>query len=583
MHLLQLLREGKIQEFNDRRGSRVTLDFFAADLAGRDLSGVDFSGANLEKADLSGCNLTGAILAKATLIGADLTGAVLDRCVAVRVRLREAYLGEAQANGAEFGSADFSEADLTGFRADGARFTSARFKGTTFTKAVLRRCDFSEARFSDADLRGADLTESVFSQAELARADLSGATATGAVFRAGRLGGAIFNGAALAGAQFAEADLSAADFTGADVKGADFRGADLFDAKLDPGALGEAPATAPAAGGLEEQKVDVDLRFEDPQVVWSGGVGCVVWENADSEEVFALRVAVFSASPRPVSVHSVALRVATESVLARGLVPIEAGFAAAFFIDRPGGVELVIHPITLAGVVGEPKSVRLGYVPVVKPVFVPDEGGFIVYGIGRHGALSAHRWDGTQLAELMRAPAGTYRGFCGRRDPVLLGKGGTLATVRRDGIGRLLSAPASYPGRLSAAAYQGDGEPLAVAWTARSERGFRFQVLGTDVDRAEATRIDAAAEIASLDLAAVGDQWLAVWVREPGSGRTPPTPMGAWLPGGRAFPLLEGEEVSDVRIVVGQGPPRAVMVTADEELRVVEIGAADAQVVARLG
>ena len=70
--LLELLTAGQIDEFNARRGQRVTLDFFAADLAGLALAGIDLSGANLEKADLSGADLTGAVLAKANLSGADL-------------------------------------------------------------------------------------------------------------------------------------------------------------------------------------------------------------------------------------------------------------------------------------------------------------------------------------------------------------------------------------------------------------------------------------------------------------------------------------------------------------------------------
>jgi hypothetical protein len=215
-------------------------------------------------------------------------------------------------------------------------------------------------------------------------------------------------------------------------------------------------------------------------------------------------------------------------------------------------------------------------------VLVPDGEGFLIYGIGRQGALSVHRFDGTVLHELMRAPAGTYRGFCGRLDPILLGKGGTVAAVRKDGIGRLMSAPTGYPGRLTSAAYRAEGEQIALAWAGKGEKGLRFQALGVDT---EATRLDIKSDIGAMDLRSVGDRWLLVYTREATDDTDITHPMAVWMPGGKPFPLLDGPDridIEDVRLVPGD-KPRVAMLTLGEDLVVVEVGAESATVVARFG
>lgn len=584
MTLLELLTAGRVDEFNARRGQRVTLDFFAADLAGLSLAGVDLSGANLEKADLSGSDLTGAVLAKANLSGADLTGATLDDCIAVKARFREAYLGDAKASGAELSGADFSEADLSGFSAPNGRFGGARFKDAVLANAVLTGGDFREARFANADLRGADLSGASLASAELARANATGARFVKADLAGGRLGGAVLKHAHLAGANLTGADLSAADLTGADLTGANLDRADLFDVVADPDTLraarlpaGVADTPTLAVGGDE----GIELHFEDPAVAASGDATAVLWDNADDEDVFTLRCLV-ARSPRPVTGGSHALAIPVDQVLARGLLPAADGFWCVLFLDRPAGVEMMVLAVGTSGAFGPPKSVRLGYTPVVKPVLVPEEDGFLIYGIGRQGALSVHRWDGTTLHELMRAPAGTYRGFCGRLDPVLLGKGGTVAAVRRDGIGKLLSAPTSYPGRLTAAAWRADTEQIALAWVGKAEKGIRFQVLGVD---AEPARVDVASDIGAVDLRAVDDRWLLVYTREAPTENDVTLPMAVWLPGGKPFALLSGDDavdIEDVRILPGS-EARVAMVTLGEDLVVVDVGEGTAKVRARFG
>jgi uncharacterized protein YjbI with pentapeptide repeats len=581
--LFELLTTGKIEEFNAKRGARVTLDFFAADLSGLSLVGADLSGANMEKADLSGADLTGAVLAKANLCGADLTGATLDKVVAIKARLREAYIGDARATGAEFSGADFCEADLTGFQCDQSRFAGARFKDAVLTRAVLTGCDFTEARFANADLRDADLTGAILVNAELLRANGSGARLVRADLTGARLAGAVLKGAHLAGANLTGADLSGVDLTGADLTGANLEKADLFDVVAEPEVLKVAkmpPSVEPTPASAASQ-ADVELHFEDPSVAVSVGGVAVFWENADGEDTFTLR-AIVSGSPKPFKGASQALAIPIEQVLSRAVIPTPTGFDCAVFLDRPAGVELSVLSLDAKGNFGPPRAVRLGYTPVVKPVIVPDGEGFLIYGIGRQGALSVHRFDGTVLHELMRAPAGTYRGFCGRLDPILLGKGGTVAAVRKDGIGKLMTAPPGYPGRLTSAAYRADGEQIALAWAGKGEKGLRFQALGVD---SEPIRLDIKSDIGSIDLRAIGDRWLLVYTREAVGDDDMTLPMGVWLPGGKPFPLLDGLDridIEDVRLIPGD-KPQVAMITLGEDLVVVDVLAEGGAVIARFG
>jgi hypothetical protein len=316
-------------------------------------------------------------------------------------------------------------------------------------------------------------------------------------------------------------------------------------------------------------------------VAVSGKSVAALWDNADADDVFTLRCIV-AGNARPVHSGSHALAMPVDQVLARGLLPAADGFTCVLFLDRPAGVEMMVVAVDASGGFGPPRSVRLGYTPVVKPVLVPEDDGFLLYGIGRQGALSVHRFDGTTLHELMRAPANTYRGFCGRLDPVILGKGGTVAAVRRDGIGKLLSAPTSYPGRLTSAAWRTDTEQIALAWVAKNEKGIRFQVLGQDTEPA---RVDLPSEIGALDLRAFGDRWLLVYTREAQTDREVTTPMAVWLPGGKPFPVLAGDDlidVEDVKILPGPRPQLA-MVTLGEDLLVSEIGDGAATIRARFG
>jgi uncharacterized protein YjbI with pentapeptide repeats len=575
--LLELLTAGRIDEFNARRGQRVTLDFFAADFAGLDLRGANLTGANLEKADLTGADLTDAVLARADLTGADLTGACLERCVAIKARLREAYLGDARAASVEMSGADLAGADLSGLKAEGGRFAGARLKGAVLTNAVLTGADLTEARLGDADLRGADLTNAKLGEADLERVNASGARLTGADLKSARMAGAVLRSAVLVGADLTGADLSAADLSGADLTGTLLEGADLFDTVADPGVLPSDERAAVVAAPDDA----VELHFENPSVATSGAATAVLWENADADDAFVLRYVVTKGGA-PVRSGSRAFDVPADEVLAHAVLPTAAGFQCALVLDRGAGVELMVVPLGVDGALGTPRTVRLGYTPSVKPIFVPDGDAVLVHGIGKEGVLATHRFDGTTLHELMRAPAGGYRGFCGRLDPVLLGKEGTVGSVRRNGISRLLPAPVGYPGRLTAAAHQQDAGRIALAWAGKADLGVRFVTLAPG---GEQVRVDAQAAVGAVDLAAFGDRWLLVYTRESQKDEDVTAPMGVWLPDGKPFPLLAGEDVVDVsEVSILPGPtPQVALVTFGEDLLVVEVGAAGGVVRARFG
>ena len=80
--LVQMLRDGKIEEFNAQRPVG-TLELIGVDLSNLDLSGANFTetvfiNANLFKSDLSNTNVSGALFMNANLILSDFTDAILD-------------------------------------------------------------------------------------------------------------------------------------------------------------------------------------------------------------------------------------------------------------------------------------------------------------------------------------------------------------------------------------------------------------------------------------------------------------------------------------------------------------------------
>lgn len=582
MTLLDLLLSRNVAEFNKRRGARVTLDLFAADLANLALPGIDLSGANLEKADFSSADLTGANLSKATLVGADFTGAKLLRVIAIKARLREAYLGGADLCEAELSGADLSEADLSAANLSRARLGGARLREVTARHTSFDAAELSEAKLTAADLREAEFVGAILKEADLSRATLDGATFEDADLSRARLTGASLKGARLFGAKFIGADLSTADLTGALVdEETDFTGADLTETVLDP------LLAARLRGAPPKVVVDtrpVELHIDEPWVAQAHKHVAVMWFNAEDGEDEVVRVAVRPLAAGPGNGPAAEIPVPAAQVVARVLVPSPTGFRAVLLVDKPGGMDVAVFEIGLDGEPGPSNTSRLGYTPTTLPVVVPDGDGFLLFGIGR-GMLSVHRWSVEGLAERLRAPASTYRGFCDRLNPVILGKGGTVTAVEADGIGRLLTAPATFPGRVQAACAARE-DLIALAWITRDEKGLRLQRLGGDV---EALRIDAKLPVGSVDLRATEGGWWLAWMREAVADRDVPVPMAMFVPEsgplGTAFPLLGVADVADLedlRFVVGDGPPLLAAVTLEETLVLIEIGKDSGRVVARV-
>jgi hypothetical protein len=439
----------------------------------------------------------------------------------------------------------------------------------------------SEAKLAGADLREAEFVGTTLREADLSRATLDGATFEDADLSGARLTGASLKGARLFGTRFAGADLSTADLTGAQVDDStDFSGADLTDAVLDP-ALDERLKGSPPR--IVPANTAVELHIDEPWVAQSGRHVAVLWFNVEEEAEEVLRVAVRELGGDSTG-PAAELPIPAAQIVARLIVPAPTGFRAVLLVDKPGGMDLTVFDVGLDGVPGPGRSSRLGYTLTALPVVVPDADGFLIYGLGR-GMLSVHRWSPEGLVERLRAPASTYKGFPDRFSPVIYTKGGTVTAVEADGIGRLLTAPPGFPGRLQAASALRE-ELITLAWVSKEEKGLRVQRLGVD---AEPHRLDAQHPIGSVDLRAVEGGWWLAWMREPVADRDIPMPMAVFVPDagavGKPTPLLAGddlEDLEDLRFVLGDGPPRLAAVTLEETLVVIEIGKAGGRVVARV-
>jgi uncharacterized protein YjbI with pentapeptide repeats len=217
-YLLQLLTEGRVDEFNEirRKDNFSTLNFYKVDLSKRDLSHADLRNCDFTFANLKKAKLQKAILIKASLLEADLS------------------------DGADLQHADLSEADLS----------KAKIIGANLSHANLTKAKLFEADLFYADLSLADLSNAFFCSADLSNAKLSGAYVPFASpdFSKAKLPRSDLSDAKISGANLSEADLSEADLfytdlsnanlsysnlSGANLSGANLSGANLSKAKLE--------------------------------------------------------------------------------------------------------------------------------------------------------------------------------------------------------------------------------------------------------------------------------------------------------------------------------------------------------------
>jgi len=192
----------------------------------RSFRGLRLEGADMRKAILKGADLRGARLFRACLDLADLEGA----------DLRDAHMAEARLSFVNLRQADLSGADLSGVYSMGADLREAVLRGTVdhvqrFCNADARGADFGSARLTSAQFFGADLRGASFRSADLAdailvRARLDDADLTGASLPRADLHQAVLRGAVLGNADLAVTLRLVPDAL-AEV-------ATLRDAKLDP-------------------------------------------------------------------------------------------------------------------------------------------------------------------------------------------------------------------------------------------------------------------------------------------------------------------------------------------------------------
>src|SRR6266568_4635194 len=159
---LGILKEQGVKAWNQWREEHPEIhpDFTEADLREAYLRN-----ANLEGADLTGADLREAYLRRADLRGADLKDANLEGANLRRAILRGANLEGTNTN---LRRTNLSMADLEG-------------TNTNLRRTNLRRTNLSEAIIRNAHLEGADLTGANLEGADLTGADLTGANLSGAV------------------------------------------------------------------------------------------------------------------------------------------------------------------------------------------------------------------------------------------------------------------------------------------------------------------------------------------------------------------------------------------------------------------
>ena len=87
--MYQLLREGKIDEFNSQKKEGDVCDFQSCDFRSLDLRGInafgiDLRGAYFRQADLKGIDLRGSLLEGASINGAKISGAYFPKNISAQ-------------------------------------------------------------------------------------------------------------------------------------------------------------------------------------------------------------------------------------------------------------------------------------------------------------------------------------------------------------------------------------------------------------------------------------------------------------------------------------------------------------------
>ncbi len=480
--LLQLLQEGKVRQFNAKRGRRARLEFFAADLSGVDLTGVDLSGAHLEKADLSETNLSDAILVRTNLTGADLSSTKLSGAELGQAKLREAWIEDSDFSDANLMGADFSDADV-----HRTVFGGASLGGTRFKRATLEGCTFDGVDAHELKLSGAAVKDCSFKAAELRELSMKGAAVTGGSFYGADLSKAKLRETTFDGVTFDEAvlngtDLREAVFTRCQLDGTDLSRADLLDARFDETELDDAVLLeAEVEPALLSRAMPIVPELGTPHLAdaafaTTGTSVAATWTEEDDDGRQWVRVGVgifgtdgFQDAP--------ALPIPGELVLATALAATPDGYVVLTLVERPGGVATHLFPVHpgQTPLIGTPRRIELPYRPLVRPILRWEDGALLIYGLasGNPAALTVMKvGEGRELEICHASAAGTARGFASDHAPVVLSKGGTLSVTTPRGPAGLTSAPGEFPGRSCGVSAGPDGT-LALAWVPGTGKGLK--------------------------------------------------------------------------------------------------------------
>ena len=233
-YLLQLLKEGKIDEFNEfrRKNNYSRLDFYNVDLGGRDLSHADLRNSDLNLANLREAKLQHTIFVEASLIAAQLSKADSSSTKLSRARLLKADLAFANLSKAKLSRAILTFANLSAANLSAANLAFASLLCADLSFAYLKGAKLSFANLSAANLSNADLLEADLSAANLAFASLSNANLSKVKLSKANLSEANLSNAYLSNAKLSKANLSKANLSKAYLSNADFLEAKLSKANL---------------------------------------------------------------------------------------------------------------------------------------------------------------------------------------------------------------------------------------------------------------------------------------------------------------------------------------------------------------
>jgi uncharacterized protein YjbI with pentapeptide repeats len=153
LYAYDLLRNGKIDQFNAR----------VKDFGVLDLSGVDLKGANLVNAKLMNAKLGWADLTAAILVGADLSGAIL-----AWANLTNADLSDANLNGVNFRQTTLINAKLEGASMVGANLLNTNLNGASLVRANLSDSKIVQPVFDEMTRLN---NETIFSGSSIDKSD----------------------------------------------------------------------------------------------------------------------------------------------------------------------------------------------------------------------------------------------------------------------------------------------------------------------------------------------------------------------------------------------------------------------------